>query len=184
MRYKAWMKFALTLRQAQPDVILPYAMRANVVCGQIWRLTGARLCIWNQRDEGRSANVGRRFQRWAARQIPSFISNSPHGKAFLIQTLGVKPDNIQIINNGVVLAKPEADRTTWRTRLGVSEDCFLACMVARLHRMKDHATLLRAWRQVIDRLAETGYPAVLLLAGRFADTYESLQLLAHELNLG
>jgi len=184
MRYKAWVKFAWTLRQAQPDIILSYAMRANVVCGLIWRLTGARLCIWGQRDEGRSANVGRPFQQWAARQVPYFISNSQHGKDFLIQTLGVKPDKIRVIDNGVELAQPKADRAWWRNQLGVGEDCVLACMVARLHRMKDHATLLRAWRQVIDRLGETGPPAVLLLAGRFADTYESLQELVQELELG
>lgn len=184
MRFKAWIKLALTLRQSRPDVILPYAMRANVVCGQVWRLTGAQLCIWNQRDEGRSANVSRPFQRWAARQVPWFISNSWHGKEFLIQSLGVKADKVQVINNGIELAKPKADRATWRNQLEVDEDCILACMVARIHLIKDHATLLKAWRQVIDRLAESGPPAVLLLAGRFADAYEPLQALAAELELG
>lgn len=184
MRLKAWTRFLFALRQARPDIILPYSMRPNVICGMVWRLTGAQLCIWNQRDEGRSDRVGQLFQRWAARQIPCFISNSRHGREFLMQTMGVKPDNIQVIDNGVKLDTPEANRITWRSRLEVSEDYFLACMVANLHHFKDHATLLRAWRHVVDRLAEAGRPAVLLLAGGLQDTYESLQTLAQELALG
>src|SRR3954470_20724147 len=64
-RLKRMAKFAWTLRRARPDIILPYLIFPNVVCGQIWRLTGARACIWNQRDEG----IGRmpRAERRAAR---------------------------------------------------------------------------------------------------------------------
>ena len=174
--------FAWTLRSARPDVILPYTMFPNVICGLVWRWTGARLCVWNQRDEG----LGRmgKAERWAVRQTPWFVSNSQRGADFLVHTLGVKSDRVRVIHNGVELARPASDRATWLSRLGVSEGCFLACMVANLSVLKDHATLLQAWRRVGDRLDAIGQPAVLLLAGRFDDTHESLKALARNLELG
>lgn len=183
MRCKAWARFTMALRQARPDIILPYSVRPNVLCGTIWRMTGAQLCIWNQRDEGLNDRVDRRFQRWAVRQVPRFVSNSRRGKEFLIHTLGVIPDKVHVINNGVELALPEANRATWRNRLNVSEDCFLVCMVANLHHNKDHATLLHAWRIVLDELKEINYSAHLLLAGQHGNTYESLVRITSELAL-
>jgi glycosyltransferase involved in cell wall biosynthesis len=159
-------------------------MRPNVVCGLVWRWTGARICIWNQRDEGRSDRVGKSFQLWAARQVPLFISNSFHGREFLIQSLCAKPERIHVVYNGVEFAHSQANKLVWRNRLGVGEQCFLACMVANLHRYKDHATLLNAWASVVHRLDQVGCPAVLLLAGRFGNTYETLRELARKLELG
>jgi glycosyltransferase involved in cell wall biosynthesis len=57
-------------------------------------------------------------------------------------------------------------------------------MVANLQRFKDHITLLKAWRVVVDRLASEGREAVLLLAGRFDDTPLNLKALAYDLELG
>jgi glycosyltransferase involved in cell wall biosynthesis len=183
LRLGSLARFAWMLRCAQLDVILPYTMLPNVVCGLIWRWTGARLCIWNQRDEG-LYRMERRAEHRAIRQTPWFVSNSQAGVDFLIRTFGVNPDRIRLIHNGVELARPESDRPTWRSRLGVSEDCFLACMVANLSVFKDHVTLLKSWRKVVDRMDAISRPAVLLLAGRFNTTYESLKVLANDLELG
>lgn len=182
-RLKGLARFAWTLRRARPDVILPYTMFPNVMCGLTWRWTGARLCVWNQRDGG-VERMGERIERWATSQTPWFVSNSQHGAEFMVQTLGVKPDRIWVIRNGIELAKPESDRTEWRSQLEVHDDCFLACMVANLSAFKDHATLLKAWRKVVDRLDAVGRQAVLLLAGRFDHTRELLKALAYDLELG
>src|SRR5206468_3348910 len=48
-RPKSLAAFARRLRQARPAVILPYMEMPNLVCGLVWRWTGARLCVWNQR---------------------------------------------------------------------------------------------------------------------------------------
>ena len=176
-------KFAWLLRRSRPDVILSYTMLPNVVCGLTWRWTGARLFIWNQRDEGRF-RMGRKAERWAIRQTPLFVSNSQHGADFLLRTLGVKADRIRVIHNGVELTKSELDRIVWRSHLGVTENCFLACMVANLHAFKDHKTLLKAWRILLNRLHVNGGSAVLLLAGYFGKTSESLKALAYDLELG
>jgi glycosyltransferase involved in cell wall biosynthesis len=56
-------------------------------------------------------------------------------------------------------------------------------MVANLHTFKDHRTLIKAWRTVVDKLSEIDQFPVLLLAGRFDDTYSTLKELTSELNL-
>src|SRR5262249_36248986 len=65
----------------------------------------------------------------------------------------------------------------------LAEDDFLVSCVAHLHRFKDHDTLLRAWRIVLDRL-DRRPSAVLALAGRPAGAEDSLKALAHDLELG
>ncbi|PYS84878.1 MAG: glycosyltransferase [Acidobacteria bacterium] len=177
------LKFAWALRSAKADVILPFMFYQSVACALVWRLAGARAFVWNQRCEGRD-RLGPAAEKLAVRLTPYFIANSVHGSQFLNQKLGAPPDRIRVVYNGVEPAPAERDRAAWRAELGVTDDCFLACMVANLQLFKDHATLLRAWRIVVDRLKEMGRQAVLLLAGRFDHTHERLKVLAYDLDLG
>jgi glycosyltransferase involved in cell wall biosynthesis len=142
--------------------------------------------VWNQRDEGRgrlSGRLWRNFEARAVRQTPRFISNSHHGAFFLRETLGVAPGKIAVIHNGVQLAPPQKTREEWRRDLGVGDECLLACMVANVHYYKDHPTLLRAWRIVVDTLQQEGCEAVLLLAGRLDDAGDEVKALAFDLDL-
>jgi glycosyltransferase involved in cell wall biosynthesis len=182
-RPKALMRFARLLRRARAQILLPYMAMPNMACGIVWRLTGARLCVWNQRDDG-IARMGTRYEPLATGLTPVFIANSEHGVDYLVKTLNVRAERVRIVHNGIELAPPEADRATWRQQLGLCEDCFTACMVANLTGYKDHATLLRAWRLVVNAFKEQGRNAALLLAGRFDETHESLKALAYDLELG
>jgi glycosyltransferase involved in cell wall biosynthesis len=182
-QFKRLAKFARALRRAKPDVILPFMFFQSVACGIVWRLTGARLCVWNQRDEGRD-RLGRLSEGAAVRLTPYFVANSGHGADFLVEKLGAPRARVRVVHNGVALPPPRRGRGAWREELGVGEDCFLACMLANLHAFKDHVTLLKAWPRVVERLGEAGRRAVLILAGRFDDTHESLKALAFDLGLG
>jgi glycosyltransferase involved in cell wall biosynthesis len=197
-RLKALGRVARALRRAKPDILLPYTFGPNVVCGLVWRWTGARACVWNQRDEGivpfTSPSV-----RWAAQQTPRFVSNCDAGARFLVEKLGVDAKKVTVIRNGVETVTPQFDRGAWRERLEVDDRCFVACMVANLHAHKDHATLLRAWRNVVRDFEANGVghaadntrvdthvdkgSAVLVLAGRRDGAYESLAALAGELKI-
>ena len=173
-------RLALSLRRARPDVLLPYTFVPNVVCGLIWKWTGARACVWNQRDEG----VMRFVTEWApsaARRTRVFVSNSEAGARFLIDELKIDSAQVRVIENGIEQLTPQADRAAWRARLEIADDSFVACMVANLHDNKDHRTLLKAWRQVVD--SSNGRKAVLVLAGRHDGAYDSIAALARELNL-
>lgn len=189
-RLKALVRVGRALRGAKPDILLPYTFGPNVVCGLVWQWTGARACVWNQRDEGivpfDSPSVG-----WAAQRTPRFVSNCEAGARFLVEKLDVSSEKVTVIHNGVETVAPQTDRSAWRERLAVDDRCFVACMVANLHAHKDHATLLRAWRNVLRDFEANGdgravgnkRSAVLVLAGRRDGAYESLASLASELQI-
>lgn len=175
-------KFSRLLLCEKPDILLPYTVFPNYVCGLAWKLTDAKLCVWNQRDEG-IVLTKHLLYRLAVWLTPYFLTNSIVAKDFLIQTYGVRPDKIHLIHNGVALASPFDDRETWRKRLGLSDDSFVACMLANIHRFKDHMTLIKAWREVLDRAKGEKNPPVLLLAGRFDEGCEELKELVKDLGL-
>jgi len=181
-RFRSLIRVGRALRKTKPDILLPYTFGPNVVCGLVWKWTGARACVWNQRDEGivpyGSPSVG-----WAAKLTPRFIANSERGAQFLIEKLHVDSSKVTVIHNGIEPVAPELDRRAWRERLAVDERSFVACMVANLHALKDHTTLLHAWRKVVSEFARNGRSALLVLAGRYDGAYESLSALAAELKL-
>ena len=177
------LRFARALREERPDVVLSYTWRPNVLCGLTWGLSGAKTCIWNQRDEGLGAGGGI-LARAAARRTPVFLANSEGGKAFLAARLGVPRGRIRVIPNGILLPPPREDRRAWRERIGAGNDRFLALMLASIHPHKDHATLLRAWRRVLDGGHALGQSPVLLLAGRSYGYEGGLKALAFDLGLG
>lgn len=180
------LNFTWMLRKEKPYVILPFTMDPNIICGLVWRYTGAKLCAWNQRDEGRG-RFNKKFEKEAIDKIPIFISNSQHGKSFLVKELGVKSSTIQVIKNGVELKydlqSKFLSREKWRCQLGLRENCFVACMVANLTDYKDHYTLLKSWRIVCDQLNQRGVTGVLLLAGRLDNSYKHLENLTNNLDL-
>ncbi|MCR4411787.1 MAG: glycosyltransferase family 4 protein [Thermoguttaceae bacterium] len=164
-----------------PDAIVPYCRVPNIVAGLIWRWTGARACLWNQRDAG--LDLGRsRLERWAVRHAPAVVANAPYAAERLGRLFDLRQP-IHVVPNGVRLDPPAADRAAWRARLGIDPHAFVACMVANIHRSKDHATLLRAWRRVVDRLAARRQNPLLVLAGRL-DEPLPVKALAFDLDLG
>jgi glycosyltransferase involved in cell wall biosynthesis len=100
-----------------------------------------------------------------------------------MNTFAIPERKITMVPNAVQLDEPLETRSQWRKKLGVDENRFLAVMVANLQPFKDHPTLLESWRRVIDRTGSTE-PPILLLAGRFGQTYQQLRFMAEELQLG
>lgn len=190
LRYRHPLKFAIqivnmarAIRRERPEVILPFTRRANVICGLVWRATGARVSIWNQRVAFDPVILGKWLDWLAARLAPVWVANSSDSATYMSDKYKRSLSRIKLINNGVQLPKPKQSRAAWRRMLEVSDDQFLACMVANVHAQKDHATLIRAWRIVVDTIKSNGQSGTLLLAGRLGATYESLQHLSKELQL-
>jgi glycosyltransferase involved in cell wall biosynthesis len=178
-RLQSIQRVAWVLRASGPDVLLPYTWLPNVVCGFVWKWVGARLCVWNQRDEGLFLPQTT-WERWAVQRTPRFISNSHAGARFLIEKLKVDVSKVHVVQNGIEQSTPQMDRKAWRKRLEIDDASFVACMVANLHANKDHETLLRAWRIVMSTLERE---AVLVLAGRHDGAYEALVALTRELGI-
>lgn len=141
---------ARRLARWQPHLVVPYCRVPNIVAGLVWRWMGAAGCIWNQRDSGLDLGASR-LERWAVRSVPAVVANSHHAAQWLSRLFRLRRP-IHVVPNGVRLDPPAEDRAAWRRRLGVGERCLVAVMVANIHRAKDHATALRAWHGVVQRL--------------------------------
>lgn len=66
-------RFTLLLRRLSPDILMPYTWFPNVLCGVVWRATGASCCIWNQRDSGYFLDSRRIAHFLAAKFTPFFL---------------------------------------------------------------------------------------------------------------
>jgi glycosyltransferase involved in cell wall biosynthesis len=170
-------RLARDLRDERPDFILPYTFFSNVIAGLVWRRTGARVCVWNQRDAGFYLDGFDPWRSAATRLVDDFVANSEAGATALSRATD-KP--VTVVHNGVVLDPPRRDRTEWRRELAVDDATFVACMVANLHANKDHVTLVRAWREFLDDSASR---SVLVLAGRIEETGPEVRKLVGELGL-
>lgn len=176
-------RLARELRRARPDVIIPYGQMPNLLMAMLWRVSGARVCVWNQRNNGKRLE-GSRLHRWAAAQVPVLVANSREGAEALVRHLHVPASKVSVVPNGVTLPPAGVSRQAWRQRAGVAEDAVVACMVANLRPEKDHRLLLRAWASLPPALeAATGHPPILLLAGADAGEEPALRRLIGELGL-
>jgi glycosyltransferase involved in cell wall biosynthesis len=166
-------RFILRIRIFRPHVLMPFNDFPNKVCGAVWTLTGAKSCIWNQRDEGREITGGF-LERLAIKRTPVFVSNSEEGKKFLSEKFKINPGSITIIQNGIKLDSPKFSDVIWRKRLEIDKNSFAAVMVANLTKYKDHKTLLEAWKLVIENASPLSHP-ILILAGKNCETYKGLK---------
>lgn len=174
-------RLSVALRKTRPSVLMPYTMPPNVACGLMWHTTGARTCVWNQRDEGRQ-RVSHAVEHWAVRLTPWFLSNSENGADFLQHTLNVPQKRISVIHNGVTEPTVEHSRQEWRSNLGISDDAIVACMVANLHPNKDHTTLIEAWAQAT-RMLPPSINVCLLFAGYDSGFGTTLRRMTSELGI-
>lgn len=180
--FPSLMRLIIQLRRAEPDIILAYVGLPNTIGGLVWKFTGAKLFIANQRS-ARDRAPHRPGWRLAIRWTPLYLANSEIGAMFLTNELGVKPERVHVIQNGVELPPPQHSSAEWSTMAGVSEGCFVGCMVANLTNVKDHPTLLKAWRRVIDQQQDGEQEPILLLAGYYNKAYPKLLQLVEELHL-
>ncbi|MBI5075481.1 MAG: glycosyltransferase [Nitrospirae bacterium] len=170
------------LKRNRTEILFGYTTPPNIMCSFASRFAGVRAFIWSQRRSG--SEKLQPFDYIAAKYFAKwFISNSERGAHYLRNAFGVKADKIRIIHNGVELADPKEDKLRWRKNLKIGENDFIACMVANLHQGKDHVTLLNAWSIVVGQLKAAKMNAVLVLAGQFFSTYQSLMDLTRNLGI-
>lgn len=171
------------LRAAAPDILMPYTRVPNVACGLLWRLVGSKAMVWNQADEG--LLLSRSFLHTVAISMtPQFVVNSRAAQELFMDRFHVPESRIRFVKNGVTHGASLATRAAWRVRLAADNNRFVATMPANLTSFKDHATLLRAWRRVVDQFAVSGQPLPLLvLVGRLGDTAENVLSQVKELGL-
>lgn len=154
------LRAAKLFRKYHPQVILSYTSVPNLYGGWLWRLIGARLFVWGQRDDGLYQPPPLLLGP-ALRSTPSFVANAPSNLTFLTRDLKVNPSKVHWIPNAVEIpAKPVNEIRPPLTPLRVIH-------VANGRPPKDHETLLQAWQE-IQQIHSGNQPTPLLtLVGNF-----------------
>jgi glycosyltransferase involved in cell wall biosynthesis len=137
-------------------------------------------------EHGRDYPDYRRWKRVLANQVllrrsDQIVAVGEHVRQALIDNEGLPPERIEVIYNGVdrgVFERGASEGTAVRAELGFAADDSIIVQVARLNRLKDHATAIRA----VARLRETRPNAHLLLIGD-GEERASLTALVNSLNL-
>jgi glycosyltransferase involved in cell wall biosynthesis len=177
------LRAAQSIRRLRPDALLPSTNLPNVVCGLTWRLTGAQVSVWNQCDVLPTSRFSPALFRRALHSSSLAVTTAFHVRDWLAREWGADPGKIHVIRSEVSLPPVERGRASWRSELGLEEDELAVCMLGHLHSGKDHDTLLRAWRLVVEGTAAESRAPVLLLAGREAGTHHAVKALAYDLGL-
>jgi glycosyltransferase involved in cell wall biosynthesis len=176
-------RFVRALRRGKPDLVLSYCSLPNVLSALGWKAAGATTSVWYQGDVSPFRRARDSTRRRAARNAPVLVANAEHAVEHLVDEWGAPRARTRVIRTGVLWPEPGTTRAEWRTQVGLADDDFVACMVAHFRRSKDHATLLRAWRIVVDELERDGRRAVLLLAGDAYPMQDAAKALAFDLRL-
>jgi len=164
-------RLAWGLRRWRPTVLLPYCDLPNIYCGAIWRLTGARLCVWNQRGVDiflRNSRLGQIVLRHGR----CILSNSAYRADYLARTYGIDAARIRVVPNAVDAPDVALDRGAFRRAHGLSDDHFVCVMVANFVERKGHALLLQAWGELPP--SPGGKRPVLVLVGRKEAFFDTL----------
>jgi glycosyltransferase involved in cell wall biosynthesis len=178
------LRAARSIRRLRPDALLPSTNLPNVVCGLTWRLTGAQVSIWNQCDVLPTSRFSAAMFRRALHSSPLAVTTAFQVRDWLAREWDADPGKVHVIRSEVRLPPAERDRVSWRDALGLEDGELAASMLGHLHSGKDHDTLLRAWRLVVEEMVTAGERApVLLLAGREAGTHHAVKALAYDLGL-
>jgi glycosyltransferase involved in cell wall biosynthesis len=171
------------IKPLKPEVLIPYVAESNKIVAQIWPYTGARFAFWNQREEGRKL-YGTSHEKQLIQKVPAIVSNSYEGRDALVRVYGLSPEQIHVINNGIIPYQDDVALYDWYAHFGISKQRPLVSMIANITNRKDHETLLKAWHLVIKSCKEKELALpFLVLAGRKADTYDALRLLGFDLKL-
>lgn len=159
----ALLNFTLELYRCKPDCLISFTSSPNVYSALVWRIIGAKACIWGQRDACIYSDILHAYSE-TMRKVSALTANSPAG-ACVLEQFGVSTDAVHIIPNGVTLPPARMSREEWRKKLGIPPDALVGCMLANLSSYKDHKTLLLAWHMAVRQNA-LPQEARLALAGR------------------
>lgn len=137
------------LRKHRPDVIHAYLNTPNFWARVGGKLAGIRFILTSER----SGDIGHSFVRVALERVLQhfshlIITNSESVKSVLVRRIGVPPDKIRVIYNGVDVRKFSAVANSELERLrrvfAISDQDFVVTLPGRLAAEKNHICLVKA----------------------------------------
>jgi glycosyltransferase involved in cell wall biosynthesis len=182
-------RMARVVRRFQPDVLHSYLAAANLLAVATKPLFPQLTVVWGVRSTRRDFRSFRWFDR-ITHEIEPALSRFADGIIFNSDAAlraaadrGYRARLLVSIPNGTDCAalRPDSSaRESLRARWGLPRDCVAIGMVARLHPVKDHQTMLNAALALRRRHRSV---RVVFIGGGDARYTTSLQALASELGI-
>jgi glycosyltransferase involved in cell wall biosynthesis len=168
-------KFIKQFKSFNPDVIISFNLKPNLLNAYVGKKAGAKCVVWSQQNR-QDCNHLNEHEIGALKQCDCFISNSKHGAKFLIDKFHLDQNHVHFVPNGFPSKNEPLNSTeTWKNKLGIKSTQYVAVMAAHLEKRKDHDTLLKAWKIFVDRVKKKNCEEpVLLLAGNFSPNTQKL----------
>jgi sugar transferase (PEP-CTERM/EpsH1 system associated) len=177
------LRLAREIQKSAPDIVHTRGWSTvDAICAA--RVAGVSRVIHSEHGREAGDPDGRNRKRNIVRKflsplISRFVTVSDDLKTWLVRTVGVPECKVTTIHNGVDTERfASVERAGSRRALGLDDSVFTIGTVGRLDPVKDHASLLHAFRPI----ARSERPSRLLIAG--AGPMQSvIQSLAAELNI-
>ncbi len=175
------------LRRERPAILQTWLYHADLLGLFVARWAQTPVVVWNVRASNMDMQQYRRLSGWTVKAcarlsaLPrAVVVNSEAGRAFHTR-IGYRPRQWVVIPNGIDLQQfrpAPAARAEVRGELGLPPEAALIGLVARFDPMKDHATFLRAARELV----HAGSTAHFVLVGEGAtpDNAALAELVAQE----
>ncbi len=155
-------RLAARFRQLKIDVVHSHEFTMAIYGALAARWSGRRHIITFHGSQTMTRALRRRIAiRWAMRQSAATTAVSGETQRQLVEDLGVAPEAITVIRNGIPFRG--GDRARIRQEFGLREDEILVLAVGNLEKRKGHRILLEALRQVTQQWPEA--PWRLIIAG-------------------
>ena len=169
-------------RRTRPDVVVMRSRNAEILGRIAARVTGVEHAIvWvhNDGDLTRRSWIHNRVDRALTRWTSGYFGVAEAQRRYMVDELGYPDDKIRIVHNGVdpALFDVNTDRGVL-AEFGFAEGDPVVGILAALRPEKDHATLLRAARIVLDEM-----PRVRFLVVGDGVTRPDLESLCSELRI-
>lgn len=184
-RIRQLLKIIPKLKSLKADVFLPFTIRPNVVCSSVWKFSGAKMCIWNQQDEGFGLTfTGRdKILLRAVKNASKIVSNSNKGLEAMSRLVKDTTKLIYIPNGIRKINREGILQMIWRNKLNINSATFVVTKLANLTSNKDHITVIKAWKIFLNKISNQNTEAVLVLGGRKEETFGVIEDLINELGL-
>jgi len=139
------------VREENPDVIITYLFHADMLGRLLLRTKHTLIIPFLRTTYNHPKYVIARILEWLTNPlVKKYLANSEAVKDFYVKNIGVQPEKITVIPNGIDIAyfdsiTPDPEL---RKSLGIKPDDFVIICVANLHINKGHRYLLEAFEQL------------------------------------
>lgn len=148
--YRGYLGLKRIIAEARVDIAHSHEFTMAVYAGQAARALGIPHVITMHGDSWSTKALRRRMAlRWTFRRSRAVVTVSEATRKDFAKTLGVSPDTLVTIPNGIRFVAGE--RAPVRRELGLAEDDLLTVAIGNLVPRKGHLTLLRALASLADR---------------------------------